>query len=139
MRPHHGWPIGRRCCQGLNAGFLVIRDGYHPQLPACLAPPIFIDDLDFLIDMQHAGHFDFEVWVPFFHVVSNFVRSKFALPQDLVEFGAAQSEQRRMPRCDAVLVYVSDQQLVRPQFVGISQFLRLLASTVLHPDNRIVR
>ena len=44
-----------------------------------------------------------------------------------------------MPDCDAVLANVSDQQPVRPQFVGISQFLRLLASTVLHPDNRVVR
>ena len=59
--------------------------------------------------------------------------------QDLVEFGAAQPEQRRMPGCGAVLAYVSDQQLVRPQFVGVSQFLRLLAGTVLYPDNRIVR
>ena len=45
----------------------------------------------------------------------------------------------RMPGRDAVLLYVSDQQLVRPQFVGIPQFLRFLASTVLYPDNRIVR
>ena len=43
-----------------------------------------------------------------------------------------------MPGRDALLAYVSDQQLVRPQFVGIAQFLRLLASTVLYPDNRIV-
>ena len=139
MRTHHRWPIWRRCCQGLNARLLVIRDRYHARLPAGLAPPIFIDDLDFLVDVQHAGHFDFKVRVPFLHVVSNFVRSQFALPQDLVEFGAAQPEQCRMPGCGAVLAYVSDQQSVRPQFVGISQFLRLLASAVLHPDNRIVR
>ena len=74
MRTHHGWPIGRRCCQGLNAGLLVIRDRHHAQLPTGLAPPIFIDDLDLLVDVQHAGHFDFEVRVPFLHVVSNLVR-----------------------------------------------------------------
>ena len=108
-------------------------------MPARLASPIFIDELHFFVDVQHAGHFDFEVRIPFLHVVSNLVRSQFALLQDLVEFGAAQPEQRRVPGCDTVLVYVSDQQLVRPQFVGISQFLRLLASTVLYPDNRIVR
>ena len=34
---------------------------------------------------------------------------------------------------------MSNQQLVRPQFVGVSQFLRLLAGTVLYPGNRIVR
>ena len=56
-----------------------------------------------------------------------------------MEFGAAQSEQRRMPGRDAVLPYVSDQQLVRPQFVGVSQLLRLLAGTVLYPGNRVVR
>jgi hypothetical protein len=44
-----------------------------------------------------------------FHVVPNLMRSEFALPQDLVEFGAAQPEQRRMPACDAVPAYVSDQ------------------------------
>jgi hypothetical protein len=33
----------------------------------------------------------------------------------------------------------SEQQPVRPQFAGIAQSLRLLASTVLHSGNRIVR
>jgi hypothetical protein len=66
------------------------------------------------------------------------VGPEFALPQDLVEFGAAQFEQRRMPDCDAVLADVSEQQPVRPQFVGIAQFLRLLTSTILHPGNRVV-
>src|SRR4029450_713014 len=139
MRSHHGWPIGRRCCYGLNAGLLIIRDRHHAQLLACFAPLIFIDDLDLLVNVQHASHFDFEVRVPFLHVVSNPVWSQFALLQDSVEFGATQSEQCRMPGRDAVLAYVSDQQLIRPQFVGVSQFLRLLAGAVLYPGNRIVR
>ena len=139
MRTHHGGPIGRRCRDGLNAWLFVIRDRHHAQLSAAFDPPIFIDDLDLLIDVQHAGHFGFEVRIPFLHVISNFVRSQFALSQDLVEFGAAQLEQCRMTGRDAVLAHVSDQQFVRPQFVGISQFLRLLASTVLYPGNRIVR
>ena len=44
-----------------------------------------------------------------------------------------------MSDCDAALAYVSEQQPIRPQFVGIAQFLRLLASTILHPGNRVVR
>ena len=103
MRSHHGWPIRRRGCYSLNAGLLVVRDRHHAQLPAGFAPPIFIDDLYLLVDVQHAGHFDFEVRVPFLHVVSNLVRSHFALLQDPVEFGATQTEQRRMPGRNAVL------------------------------------
>ena len=76
--------------QGLNARLLVIRDCHHTELPAGLAPSIFIDDLDFLVDVQYTGHFGFEVRIPFLHVVSNFVRSQYrALPQDLVEFRTA--------------------------------------------------
>ena len=45
----------------------------------------------------------------------------------------------RMPDCDAVLADVSEQQPVRPQFVGVAQFLWLPASTILHPGNRVVR
>src|SRR6266568_4871425 len=44
-----------------------------------------------------------------------------------------------MPDCGAVLADVSEQQPVRPQFVGIAQFLWLPASTILHPGNRVVR
>src|SRR5215469_15862166 len=44
-----------------------------------------------------------------------------------------------MADCDAALVYVGEQTPIRPQFVGIAQFFRILARTVLHPCNRIVR
>ena len=103
MRSHHGWPIGRRCCNSLNAGLLVIRDRHQVPLPAGFATSIFIDDLDLLVDVQHAGHFYSEARVLFLLEVSNLVRSQFALLQDPVEFGATQSEQCGMPGRGAVL------------------------------------
>ena len=138
IRPDRRWPIGRGRGQGLNAGFLVIGDRHHTQMPAGLPWSVFIDDLDLLVDVQYVGHFDLEVWISLLDVVANLVRPEFALPQDLVEFGAAQLEQRRMSASDAVLAEVSEQQPVRPQFVRIAQFLRFLAGTILHPGNRVV-
>src|ERR1017187_1992998 len=44
-----------------------------------------------------------------------------------------------MPGCDAVPTHVGGQELVGPQLVGITQFLRLLTSTILHPGDRVVR
>ena len=104
MRTHHWWPIGRGRRQGLNTRLLVI---VTSQLPTGFAPVIFIDDLDLLVHVQHVGHFELEVRIPLLHVVSDLVRPQFALPQDLVEFGSAQFEQRRMAGCDTALVYVA--------------------------------
>src|SRR5580692_3546749 len=44
-----------------------------------------------------------------------------------------------MVRCHAVLPYVALQQRVGPQFVTVAEFLGLLAGTVQHPGDRIIR
>lgn len=50
----------------------------------------------------------------------------------------AQSLSFRSAGCPAA-TRVGGQQLVNPQFVGVTQFLRLPASAIPHPGNRVVR
>ncbi len=69
--------------------------------------------------------------IPPLHVVSNLVWPKLTLAEDLVEFGTTQLLQCRMAGGDAVLTHMGIQQFAGPQFVGITQFLGLLASTML--------
>ena len=44
-----------------------------------------------------------------------------------------------MARCQTVLPHVALRQGISPQFVGVAEILRLLAGTVQHPGNRIIR
>ena len=68
-----------------------------------------MDDFHLLVDMQHIRHLGLEARIPPLHVVSNLVRPKFALAQDLVKLGAAQFLQRRMPGYDAMSADVGGQ------------------------------
>src|SRR5271154_4841468 len=56
-----------------------------------------------------------------------------------MQFRPAQFAQTWMARCQAVLPHVALQKSVRPQLVGVTEILRLLAGTVQHPGDRIVR
>src|SRR5437764_7051665 len=48
MPASHWRPVW--CRQSLNAGFLVIRDRHHAELPPRLAPPMLINDFDLLVN-----------------------------------------------------------------------------------------
>ena len=87
---NHRRPVWRGYGQGLNAGLFVIRDGYHAQGARGAAPQIVVNDFDLLVNMQHVRHFGLKGGIPALHIVPNLVRPKFALTQDLVQFGPAQ-------------------------------------------------
>ena len=44
-----------------------------------------------------------------------------------------------MVRRQAVLPHMALQQVIRPEFVGVAEILRLLAGTRQHPGDRIIR
>src|ERR1700731_1668834 len=56
-----------------------------------------------------------------------------------MQFRPAQFAQTWRARRPAVLPHVALQQSIRPQLVGITEVLRLLAGTVQHPGDRIIR
>src|ERR1035438_4760139 len=66
-------------------------------------------------------------------------RQASALRQYPMRLGPAQFEQTGMARRQAVLPHVTLQHTVSPQFVGVAEVLRLLAGTVQHPGDRIIR
>src|SRR5262245_40838123 len=94
---------------------------------------------DFLVDMQNLDHLLFEVRIPALHVIADLVWSDLTLRQYPVKFRPAHFVQTGMARRQAVLPHVTLQQSVSPQFVGVAQILRLLAGTVQHPGNRVIR
>jgi len=139
LLPGYGRPVGRFLRQRLNTGFLVVGHRDHPRLANLAAQQSFVENLYFLINMQYRHHLGLELRVPPLHIVSNLMRSKFSLHQDLMQLGAAHLLQFRVPRRPGLLPQVCGQQTVRPQLLGIAQLRGLLTGTVLHLCNRRIR
>jgi hypothetical protein len=66
------------------------------------------------------------------------MRTEFALAEYFMQFGTTQALQHRMTSRHAMAAHMGCQQLAGPQFVGISQFLRLPTGAVLNPNQRVV-
>jgi len=130
--------VRRRRRQRLNAGLFIVRDRHHPQLPHRLALQVLIDDLTLLVDVHCRHYFGLKGGMPRFHVVANLVRPKFALPQNLVEFGSAQLAQRRVSGA-TMLAHMGRQQLKGLKFIRIFPTPSAFSRHSSHPGNRIVR
>src|SRR5271167_314418 len=120
------WPVRRRGRQCLNSGFLIIGDRHHWWLFQRTLYQSLVGNLHFFVNVQDLDHLTLEFRIPALHVVADPVRFEFALGQDSVEFGTAQSPQVGMTGFDAVLPYVLLEQRIRPEFVGVAQLFRLL-------------
>src|SRR5271157_2533006 len=114
MLPGHWRPVGRFLSQRLNAGFLVVGHRDHPRLANLASQQSFIENLYFLVDMQYRRHLGLELRVPSLHIVTNLMRPKFSLRQDLMQLGAAHPLQFRVPRRPGLLPQVCGQQTVGP-------------------------
>ena len=89
MPSGHGRPVGRGHGQSLNAGLFVVGHGDHGWLSNRALQPPWVEDLHFLVNVQHGGHFLFELRIPSLDIVPNLVRLEFPLREDAMKLGAA--------------------------------------------------
>jgi len=114
MVPGQGRPVGRFLRQHPNAGFLVVGHCDHPRFANLSPQQSFINNLYFLVNMQYRCHLGGELRVPSLHRVTNLMRAKFSLHQDLMQLGAAHPLPFRVPCRSGLLPQVGGQQTVRP-------------------------
>ena len=88
MLSGHCRPVGHFLSQRLNTRFLVVGHRDHLRLANLAAQQSFIENLYFLVNMQYRRHLGRELRVPSLHIVTNLMRSKFSLHQDLMQLGA---------------------------------------------------
>src|ERR1019366_3671786 len=89
--------------------------------------------------MQNLSHLWLELRIPAFHVITDLVRTNFTLRQNPVQPGPAQLLQTRVTGRLAMLPHVLLKQRIRPEFVGVTKFLRFLTSQVQNPCNGVIR
>src|SRR5215467_1041779 len=94
--------------------------------------------LNLLVDVEHGGHLGLKVGIAALHIIADFVRTKFRLGKDVVQFGATQPAQFGVTGGLAALANMLGQQPIGPQLIGVTQLLWLLTSTVQHPGRRLV-
>src|SRR5271157_1575764 len=131
-------PVRSRHGQRLNAGLLVIRHRHRPGFANSARHQSLIEDLHFLVHVQHRRHFLIKLRVPSLHIVPDLMRLEFALRQNLVQFRPAQARQFSVTSRPCLAVDVLGQQLIGPQFLGIPQIFWLLARQILYPCNGFV-
>jgi hypothetical protein len=91
------------------------------------------DDLNFPVDMEHVHHLAVELGIPTFQVVTHLVRAQLAAIQDFGDGSASKLSETRMPLSPAMLAGMSSQKVSRPQLVGVTQRLGLLAGQGKQP------
>ena len=136
--PGHRRAVWTRRCQSLQARLFIVRKGNRGRLAQLSSQPPLVDELHFLVDVQHGGHLGFKVGITALRIIADFVRTKFRLRQNRVQLGATQPAQFGVTGGFAALANMLGQQPIGPQLRGVTQFLRLLAGTVHHPGRRVV-
>ena len=140
MKAGLGRQIGGRRCNRLNAGLFVVGDNRHPAVRLPLRPRrSLLEQFHFAIDAQHLGHFFRKFRITLLQVVTDLVRLHFLGIEDLVQCALRQVGQARVPFGGTVLASVAGEQPRRPQFMRITQILRLPARKRCQPGFRFQR
>ena len=121
-----GRQIGRRHCDRLDTGLLVVGDDCHRVARLLIrAGCRLLQELHLAINTQHLGHFFRKFRVALLQVVTHLVRLHLLLAEDLAQRALDQVGEAGVPLRRSVLACVAGKKPRRPQFVWIAQFLRL--------------
>ena len=130
-----GRQIGRRGCERLYAGLLVVgndrdRGRLLGWLLAVLRLGRLFQQRDLAVDAQHFGHFPREFGIAALQIVTHLVRLDLVRGQYLAQGSLRQIGQAGVAGRRARFAHVLRQQPRRPQFVRVAQILGLATGQI---------